>query len=61
MLAGVLSEFDRRYAFPYEDEKIRENGDVTVFDIERHPVSEPHKVTYHVCPCCAHEVTVKGE
>ncbi len=28
MLAGVLSEFDRRLAFPYEDKKIRENGDV---------------------------------
>ena len=28
MLAGCLSEFDRRQAFPYEDEKIIENGDV---------------------------------
>ena len=28
MLAGVLSEFDRRLAFPYEDKKIEENGDV---------------------------------
>jgi len=28
MLAGVLSEFDRRYAFPYEDVKLHENGDV---------------------------------
>jgi hypothetical protein len=28
ILAGVLSEFDRRFAFPYEDEKIDLNGDV---------------------------------
>jgi hypothetical protein len=28
VLAGVLSEFDRRFAFPYEDRKILENGDV---------------------------------
>ena len=28
MLAGVLSEFDRRFAFSYEDKKIEENGDV---------------------------------
>lgn len=28
VLAGVLSEFDRRFAFPYEDEKIIENGDI---------------------------------
>ena len=28
MLAGVLSEFDRQFAFPYEDRKKRENGDV---------------------------------
>jgi len=27
-LAGVLSELDRRYFFPYEDQKIQENGDV---------------------------------
>ena len=35
MLAGVLSEFDRRYAFDYEDKKIRDNGDVLYTDIER--------------------------
>ncbi len=28
MLAGVLSEFDRQFAFPYEDEKMKANGDV---------------------------------
>ena len=28
VLAGVLSEFDRQFAFPYEDEKIKANGDV---------------------------------
>lgn len=28
MLSGVLSEFDRKEAFPYEDEKIKENGDI---------------------------------
>jgi hypothetical protein len=28
VLAGVLSEFDRRFAFAYEDEKIIENGDI---------------------------------
>jgi hypothetical protein len=27
-LAGILSELDRRYFFPYEDKKIKENGDV---------------------------------
>ncbi len=27
-LAGLLSELDRRYFFPYEDNKIKENGDV---------------------------------
>ena len=35
MLSGVLSEFDRRYAFDYEDEKIEENGDVYFTDIDR--------------------------
>lgn len=29
-LIGTLSEFDRRYAFPYEDQKIKENGDVEI-------------------------------
>jgi hypothetical protein len=29
-LVGTLSEFDRRYAFPYEDKKIRLNGDVVL-------------------------------
>ena len=27
-LAGVLSEFDRKFGFPYEDEKEKENGDI---------------------------------
>jgi hypothetical protein len=27
-LIGTLSELDRRFFFPYEDKKIRENGDV---------------------------------
>jgi hypothetical protein len=27
-LWGTLTEIDRRVAFPYEDRKIRENGDV---------------------------------
>jgi hypothetical protein len=60
MLSSVRSEFDRRYAFAYEDKKIRENGDVLVTDIERHPTSKPGTITYHVCPCCSHEVQVKG-
>jgi len=30
MLDGCRSEFDRQFAFPYEDEKIKENGDVEV-------------------------------
>ncbi len=28
VLTGVLAEFNRRVAFPYEDTKIKENGDV---------------------------------
>ncbi len=28
MLAGVLSEFDRKFAFPYEDKKIEDNGGI---------------------------------
>ena len=28
VIAGLLSELDRRYFFPYEDKKIKENGDV---------------------------------
>ena len=28
VLLGTISEFDRRIAAPYEDEKIKENGDV---------------------------------
>ncbi|KKK56422.1 hypothetical protein LCGC14_3064690 [marine sediment metagenome] len=59
MLAGVLSEFDRWYGFPYEDRKIRDNGSVRVTDIERELVQQG-KLTYHVCPCCAHELVVKG-
>ena len=57
MLAGVLSEFDRKLAFPYEDKKIRKNGDVsfTLPEVVQHGT-----LTYHVCPCCAHELTVKG-
>ena len=35
MLAGVLSEFDRQYAFWYEDKKKIKNGDVRYTDIER--------------------------
>ena len=31
MLTGVLSEFDRREAFFYEDKKIVENGDVKLY------------------------------
>lgn len=60
MLAGVLSEFDRKFAFPYEDKKERENGDVnfTLLGIEEGVPQS--KTTYHVCPCCAHEVAVKG-
>jgi len=34
MLAGCLSEFDRRFAFPYEDKKIQENGDVDIEDAQ---------------------------
>lgn len=32
-LDGAKSEFDRRVAFPYEDRKIRENGDVYPSDL----------------------------
>ncbi|KKL64712.1 hypothetical protein LCGC14_2162250 [marine sediment metagenome] len=45
-LAGTLSEFDRKHGFPYEDKKIRENGNV---DLEQ---KEPLKLTYYMCPCC---------
>ena len=45
-LTGTLSELDRRYFFPYEDKKIRENGDV---DLEQ---KKPLKLTYYMCPCC---------
>ncbi len=34
MLAGVLSEFNRRHADEYEDEKIKENEDIHTWDIE---------------------------
>ena len=34
MLASVLSEFDRRHAFGYENDKIKENDDIHVWDIE---------------------------
>ena len=34
MLGKVRSEFDRRHAHPYEDEKIKENDDIHVWDIE---------------------------
>lgn len=33
-LIGTLAEFDRRIAAPYEDKKIRENGDVDLDDDE---------------------------
>ena len=52
MLAGVLSEFDRKYAFPYEEKKIRKNGDVTA-SIE---VVQQGKLQYHVCACCVDEL-----
>lgn len=34
MLTSVLSEFDRRHASGYEDDKIKENSDIHVWDIE---------------------------
>jgi len=52
MLAGVLSEFDRKYAFGYEDKKIRENGDIdATFE-----VVQQGRLQYHVCPCCVDEL-----
>lgn len=30
VLIGTMTEFDRRVAAPYEDEKIKENGDVEI-------------------------------
>lgn len=45
LLAGVLSEFDRRLAFPYEDKKIKENGDV---DLD---LPLPEVVEHDVCIC----------
>ena len=47
-LVGTLSELDRKYFHPYEDKKIRENGDV---DVTLQWV-EKGKLSYHVCPCC---------
>ena len=51
VLLGTISEFDRRIAAPYEDEKIKENGDVEVeyvhwdtgspVNIEDLPTDEP--------------------
>jgi hypothetical protein len=32
MLENVKQEFYRRYAVPYEDEKIKENGDIFMYD-----------------------------
>ena len=51
-LVGTLSELDRRYFFPYEDKKIRKNGDV---DVTLQWV-EKGKLSYHVCPCCVDEL-----
>jgi len=34
-LVGVLGEFDRRFAWPYEDRKLAENGEVFVVLRER--------------------------
>jgi hypothetical protein len=36
-LIGTLAEFDRRIAAPYEDKKIKENGDV---DLSYPPLEE---------------------
>ena len=52
MLAGVLSEFDRKHAFRYEDKKIIKNGDVdATFE-----VVQQGRLQYHVCPCCVDEL-----
>jgi hypothetical protein len=45
-LMGTLSEFDRRYAFEYEKDKINENGDVDLeyrtMESEALPVGSNH-------------------
>lgn len=54
VLHGTTAEFDRQFAAPYEDEKIKENGDVNLKPVQQ------GKISYYLCPCCAHEVEVKG-
>ena len=51
-LVGTLSELDRRYFFPYEDKKIRKNGDIEA-SLE---LPQTGKLQYHVCPCCVDEL-----
>lgn len=48
-LTGTLSEFDRRYAWPYEMDKINENGDV---DLEYNHLEAWEED--EVQQCCVH-------
>lgn len=58
VLTGTMTEFDRRIAAPYEDQKIKENGDVHLdYDMWKDSeIVEEGPLAYHVCPCCAHEL-----
>ena len=51
-LAGTLSELDRRYFFPYEDKKIRKNGDIEA----SLKIPQTGRLQYNVCPCCVDEL-----
>ncbi len=57
VLAGVLSEFDRKFAFPYEDEKIEENGDI---DWWMTPREEPVPTCTGSDCNCEHELDTRG-
>ena len=55
VLLGTISEFDRRIAAPYEDEKIKENGDVVldyVYDNWDGTCGEPGCTGPATCPSC---------
>jgi hypothetical protein len=50
-LIGTLAEFDRRIAAPYEDKKIKENGDVDL-DV---PDPEPECPSEFDCVICNYD------
>lgn len=52
-LVGTLSELDRRWFFPYEDKKIRENGDVvTLYRMQYQGKPEAYDCGEHECLRC---------